>query len=128
MTFDETFSFRMWRWSKQQYTLVFENHQWTVRFSTLSIRSFHAPKALMRLLYFFRQASINGTAVASFRPYRHHMFGRNEPASLQLTRGAQEDEVFLILVFIYSEMKRLDKKVCFSFSFFFFYQQSERSC
>ncbi|KAF9486052.1 hypothetical protein BDN70DRAFT_870566 [Pholiota conissans] len=43
-------------------------------------------------------------------PYRPHLFGKEKPVVLNMTRVALlQDEVFLILVFIYCEMKRQEK-------------------
>lgn len=45
-------------------------------------------------------------------PSRPHLFTKPEPSMLHLTKTAlEEDEVFLIMVFIFSEVKRQDKTV-----------------
>jgi hypothetical protein len=45
-------------------------------------------------------------------PFRPHLFSKSQPTLLHLTKTAlAEDEVFLILVFIYCEAKRQDKTV-----------------
>lgn len=45
-------------------------------------------------------------------PYRPHLFTKPKPTTLSLTTAALEkDEVFLILIFIYSEAKRQDQTV-----------------
>ena len=50
----------------------------------------------------------------AFRPY---LFGKPEPSKIHLSKTAlEEDEVFLLLVFIYSEAKRQDKIVCSNFN------------
>jgi len=50
------------------------------------------------------------TAAEFSVPFRPHLFTKPEPSTLHLTQMAlEEDEVFLILVFIYSEVKRQDK-------------------
>jgi hypothetical protein len=46
-------------------------------------------------------------------PFRPHLFTKSKPALLHLTKTAlAEDEVFLILVFIYCEARRQDRTVC----------------
>ncbi|KAJ8092404.1 hypothetical protein PM082_023859 [Marasmius tenuissimus] len=43
-------------------------------------------------------------------PFRPHLFTKSKPPKLKLTRAAlAQDEVFLVLVFIYSEAKRQDQ-------------------
>lgn len=45
-------------------------------------------------------------------PFRPYLFSKPEPPLLHLTKTAlEEDEVFMILIFIYSEVKRQDKTV-----------------
>jgi hypothetical protein len=45
-------------------------------------------------------------------PYRPHLFGRQPPVVLELSRMALvKDEVFLILCMIYSEAKRQERMV-----------------
>jgi hypothetical protein len=45
-------------------------------------------------------------------PYRPHLFGKQRPVVLELSRMALlKDEVFLILAMIYSEAKRQEKMV-----------------
>jgi hypothetical protein len=47
-------------------------------------------------------------------PFRPHLFSKSKPAVIHLTSTAlAEDEVFLLLVFIYEEVKRQDKTVRF---------------
>ena len=46
-------------------------------------------------------------------PYRPLLFGKTTPVVLNLSRVAlAKDEVFLLLTFIYCEMKRQEKTVC----------------
>jgi hypothetical protein len=46
-------------------------------------------------------------------PFRPHLFTKSRAPKLRIKGAALvEDEVFLILVFIYSEAKRQDKTVC----------------
>ncbi|KAJ6584207.1 hypothetical protein B0H10DRAFT_2052346 [Mycena sp. CBHHK59/15] len=43
-------------------------------------------------------------------PFRPHLFSKSKPVVIHLTSAAlAEDEVFLLLAFIYSEVKRQDK-------------------
>lgn len=61
------------------------------------------------------QASLNSNMMIAGclrAPYRPHLFTKMEPVTLHLTRTAlAEDEVFLILVFIYSEANRQERTV-----------------
>jgi len=58
------------------------------------------------------------TRASLFIPYRHHLFHKNKPAVLKMeSKALLQDEVFLLLVLIYSETKRQDRTVS---SFFFF--------
>ena len=63
-----------------------------------------------------RKATCTRTGVveATFAvPYRPQLFGKKKPLVLNLSRVAlAKDEVFLILVFIYCEIKRQEKTVC----------------
>lgn len=58
-------------------------------------------------------ANKNMAIVAKFTvPYRPKLFGKLKPPTLHLTRTAlSKDEVFLMLVLIYSEAKRQDRMV-----------------
>lgn len=52
------------------------------------------------------------TAARFVVPSRPHLFSKPKPTTLHLTETAlAEDEVFLIMVFIYSEAKRQDNTV-----------------
>ena len=68
-----------------------------------------------------RKATCTRTGVveATFTvPYRPQLFGKTKPLVLNLSRVAlAKDEVFLILVFIYCEVKRQEKTVCICFDF-----------
>jgi hypothetical protein len=45
-------------------------------------------------------------------PFRPHLFSKSPPPMVHLTKRAlDEDEVFLILVFIYCEARRQDRTV-----------------
>jgi hypothetical protein len=60
------------------------------------------------------QATLDDASVAAefSVPFRPHLFSKPEPSKLHLTKTALErDEVFLLLVFIYSEVKRQDGTV-----------------
>ena len=57
---------------------------------------------------------IVGTFAVSFRP---HLIRKEKPLSLNLSRKALEnDEVFLMLLLIYSEAKRQEDSVSFAFA------------
>jgi hypothetical protein len=62
------------------------------------------------------QATLDHNMVVAARfsvPFRPHLFRKPQPSMLHLTKTAlEEDEVFLIMVFIFSEIKRQDKTVC----------------
>lgn len=50
------------------------------------------------------------TSASLFIPYRNHLFHKTKPAVLKMkSRALLQDEVFLLLVLIYSETKRQDK-------------------
>jgi len=52
------------------------------------------------------------TRASLFIPYRNHLFHKNKPAVLKMkSKALLQDEVFLLLVFIYSETKRQDRTV-----------------
>lgn len=52
------------------------------------------------------------TQASLFIPYRNHLFHKNKPAVLKMKSEALlQDEVFLLLVLIYSETKRQDRTV-----------------
>lgn len=55
----------------------------------------------------------NMATIASFTvPFRPKLFGKLKPPALHLTRTAlAKDEVFLVLVLIYSEARRQDRMV-----------------
>ncbi|KAJ7037870.1 hypothetical protein C8F04DRAFT_384042 [Mycena alexandri] len=80
---------RHWRWSadRKEYEILYEQEEW---------------KATLE-----HNMCIAGRFSVPFRP---HLFSKSQPALLHLTKTAlAEDEVFLILVFIYCEAKRQDK-------------------
>lgn len=55
---------------------------------------------------------MNGLAVAQFHLYHSHTFRKDKPATFAISR---EDEIFLLLVFLYSETKRQDAEVRMAF-------------
>ncbi|KAG6827594.1 hypothetical protein H0H92_011190 [Tricholoma furcatifolium] len=74
------------RWSYQSYVIQYANNQWTVTPS-------NAPRSI---------------PVAILVPYESHIFRSAEPATLSLAPGLPNEEgVFLMLVLLYSEVKRL---------------------
>ncbi|KAJ3997430.1 hypothetical protein F5050DRAFT_1569393 [Lentinula boryana] len=79
---------RYWRWSaeRKEYEIKYSNDEWTV-----------SPSVVGRFAV----------------PYRPHLFTKLDPPLLSLARTALgEDEIFLLLVFLYSEAKRQDDTVC----------------
>ncbi|KAJ7461843.1 hypothetical protein B0H11DRAFT_1735989 [Mycena galericulata] len=85
---------RHWRWSpdRKEYEILYEQEEWKVC-----------------LTLFSTNMSIAGRFSVPFRP---HLFSKSQPALLHLTKTAlAEDEVFLILVFVYCEAKRQDRTV-----------------
>ncbi|KAJ3783050.1 hypothetical protein GGU10DRAFT_362018 [Lentinula aff. detonsa] len=83
---------RYWRWSaeRKEYEIKYSNDEWTA--TTMKINS-GTPKVVGRFAV----------------PYRPHLFTKLDPPLLSLTRTALgEDEIFLLLVFLYSEAKRQD--------------------
>ncbi|KAG6855725.1 hypothetical protein H0H87_011599, partial [Tephrocybe sp. NHM501043] len=83
---------RHWRWNseRKEYELLFDDDEgWK---ATLNGNMSIAARFLVQL--------------------RPHLFGKPDPPALHLTKTALEaDEVFLILVMIYSEIKRQDSTV-----------------
>jgi len=80
---------RHWRWApdRKEYEVIYEREEWKATLDN------------------------NMSIAARFSvPFRPHLFSKSQPAHLHLTKTAlAEDEVFLILVLIYSEVKRQDK-------------------
>ncbi|KAF9043666.1 hypothetical protein BDP27DRAFT_1305262 [Rhodocollybia butyracea] len=82
---------RHWRWlaERKNYEVKYSNDEWTA----VTVESEGTSKVAGRFVV----------------PYRPHLFTKPDPPLLSLTRTAlEEDEVFLLLVFIYSEVKRQD--------------------
>ncbi|KAJ7779742.1 hypothetical protein B0H16DRAFT_724797 [Mycena metata] len=80
---------KYWRWSatRKEYELSYTHEEWKATIED--------------------GKTIAGRFCVPFRP---HLFSKSKPAVLHLTSTAlAEDEVFLILVFIYEEVKRQDK-------------------
>ncbi|KIJ92944.1 hypothetical protein K443DRAFT_684900 [Laccaria amethystina LaAM-08-1] len=82
---------RYWRWSsdRREFVIDFQEDEWKVKINN----------------------SKNVTVEGSFDvPYRPRLFGKTTPMVFHLSRKAlAKDEVFLILVLIYSESKRQEK-------------------
>ncbi|KAJ7211370.1 hypothetical protein GGX14DRAFT_450105 [Mycena pura] len=80
---------RHWRWSseRKEYEILYEREEW--------------------------KATLNHNMLIAGRfsvPFRPHLFSKSPPALLHLTKTAlAEDEVFLILVFVYCEARRQDR-------------------
>lgn len=51
------------------------------------------------------------TAVAQFDLYKSHIFSKSEPATINVIHVAQHDAIFLLLVFLYSETKKVESQV-----------------
>ncbi|KAF8816002.1 hypothetical protein BYT27DRAFT_7185731 [Phlegmacium glaucopus] len=85
---------RFWRWSddREEYDIVYDNRELEEKWKAVSIAK-------------------KGDAAATLSaPFRPQLFGKTKPVVLNLSRAAlAKDEVFLILVFIYGEMKRQEK-------------------
>ncbi|KAJ7792395.1 hypothetical protein B0H14DRAFT_169391 [Mycena olivaceomarginata] len=80
---------RHWRWApdRKEYEVVYEREEWK---ATLD-----------------HNMCIAGRFAVPFRP---HLFSKSPPPMVHLTKRAlDEDEVFLILVFIYCEARRQDR-------------------
>ncbi|KAJ7171426.1 hypothetical protein C8R46DRAFT_1190744 [Mycena filopes] len=80
---------KYWRWSatRKEYELSYTHEEW---------------KATLE--------DGKTTAGRFCVPFRPHLFTKSKPAVIHLTPAAlAEDEVFLLLVFIYEECKRQDK-------------------
>ncbi|KAJ7599263.1 hypothetical protein C8J56DRAFT_916244 [Mycena floridula] len=79
---------RHWKWApdRKEYAVVYHEDEW--------------------------KASLNNNMMIAGRfcvPFRPHLFSKPKPTVLHLTPSAlAEDEVFLILIFVYSEAKRQD--------------------
>lgn len=79
---------RHWRWvsGRKEYELKYNTEGWKVTLDDTTCVAAHF-----------------------IVPFRPHLFSKPEPSKLHLTKTAlQADEVFLLLIFIYSEVKRQD--------------------
>lgn len=89
--------------------MKYQHEEWKVR------RSFTDRGESLAQPLMVHQATLNTNSLVAARfivPFRPHLFSKSEPATLHLTKTAlQEDEVFLILAFIYSEARRQDRTV-----------------
>ncbi|KAG6819095.1 hypothetical protein H0H93_015514 [Arthromyces matolae] len=87
---------RHWRWTpeRKEYELQYdEDKGWKATLNT--------------------SIQIAARLLISSRPHLFHFFKKPNPPALHLTKTALEaDEVFLILVLIYEEIKRQDRTVC----------------
>ncbi|KAJ7067097.1 hypothetical protein C8F01DRAFT_1247498 [Mycena amicta] len=80
---------KFWRWlpTRKEYELSYTHEEWKATIED--------------------GKTITGRFCVPFRP---HLFHKSKPAVVHLTSTAlSEDEVFLLLVFIYEEVKRQDK-------------------
>ncbi|KAI5900578.1 uncharacterized protein SCHCODRAFT_02608274 [Schizophyllum commune H4-8] len=79
-------SARLWQWGDMSYELHFSSGEWTAR-------------------------SSDGNTVATFFPYQPRLFHKSEQAQIFLLRDLSPTETaFLIVVFIYMELRRQDKQ------------------
>lgn len=89
--------------------MKYQHEEWKVRCS------FTDRGGSLAQLGMVHQATLNANSLVAGRfivPFRPHLFSKSEPATLHLTKTAlQEDEVFMILAFIYSEARRQDRTV-----------------
>ncbi|KAG7446824.1 uncharacterized protein BT62DRAFT_967583 [Guyanagaster necrorhizus] len=86
---------RYWKWDegRTEYSLKYNYEDWKVRVLDAILPN----------------DEVAGTFAVPFRP---HLFSKATPTTLELTReGLAKDEVFLILIFVYSEAKRQDQTV-----------------
>lgn len=97
--------------------MEYQSYLWTVRpsISQPPIPNYNSIKKIK----IKPQAELNGSTEALFRPYLRHLFDKDEPTKIQISPAAQEDEIFLLLVFVYSEVKRLDTQVSRDSALFF---------
>ncbi|KIY70822.1 hypothetical protein CYLTODRAFT_419350 [Cylindrobasidium torrendii FP15055 ss-10] len=79
---------RVWQWApdRKEFRVRYEDDDWKAR-------------------------NANGDVIGVFSvPYRPHLFRKPKPTTLSVEREALErDEVFLLLVFVYSEAKRQEQ-------------------
>ncbi|KAL1691343.1 hypothetical protein GGG16DRAFT_124990 [Schizophyllum commune] len=79
-------SARLWQWGAMSHELHFSSGEWTAR-------------------------SSDGNTVATFFPYQPRLFHKSEQAQIFLLRDLSPTETaFLIVVFIYMELRRQDKQ------------------
>ncbi|KAF9456819.1 hypothetical protein BDZ94DRAFT_1228892 [Collybia nuda] len=76
---------REWTWMGHRYTVKREDNQW--------------------------MATIHASVSAVFTSRKSHVLSQSEPATIEFTSNVpHEDMVFLLLVLLWSEHKRLEKK------------------
>ncbi|TRM59266.1 hypothetical protein BD626DRAFT_508762 [Schizophyllum amplum] len=77
---------RMWLWGETGYELHYSRQQWSAK-------------------------NPSGAVVARFSPYRMRIFRKSDPAQIVFLYDFPPAEAaFLVLVFIYSEIRRQDKQ------------------
>jgi len=99
---------RIWQWSpnRKEFDVAYRRQEaWQVQYGN---RVDFAPTVDEPVK---QGSNKNMATVASFTvPFRPKLFGKLKPPALHLTRTAlAKDEVFLILVLIYSEARRQDR-------------------
>ncbi|KAJ7120694.1 hypothetical protein C8R43DRAFT_79148 [Mycena crocata] len=92
---------KYWRWSgaRKEYEISYTHEEWKATIEARDAKS-------------SGNEGKEGKAIAGrfCVPFRPHLFHKSKPAVIHLTTEAlAEDEVFLLLVFIYEEVKRQDK-------------------
>ncbi|KAL0955423.1 hypothetical protein HGRIS_001669 [Hohenbuehelia grisea] len=75
---------RVWRWDGPAYLVKYDS-KWEAK---LELEEEH---------------------VATFAPFKSHMFHDDEPAHITILPAAQRETVFFVMLFIYSECKRLEE-------------------
>lgn len=101
---------RFWKWSegREEYDIVHQEEGWEV------LRSSQITDSSVVDRFLQARCTSTGEVEATLAvPYRPQLFGKTTPVVLNLSRVAlAKDEVFLLLTFIYCEMKRQEKTVC----------------
>jgi len=108
---------RVWRWSEARtaYRFKFRGGKWTVRPNPTQSggEGFAKRSAQVSLDKDDKDESSKVESMATFTvPHQPQLFGKVPPPTLYLSTNALlDDEIFLMLVFIYSETRRRDKNV-----------------
>ncbi|KAF8630698.1 hypothetical protein AX17_005358 [Amanita inopinata Kibby_2008] len=106
---------RYWRWSpdRREYEIRYHKDEWQVRSDqpTTHDVTTNKPKRKYKALLSGGEEEEDKELVGTFSvPFRPHLIGKSKSLLLDLSRKALEkDEVFLILLLIYSEAKRQEE-------------------